>query len=140
MVSQRLADTARMVWQDLATVEIQTTCAVVVSTEVLSPTRPIVRHLHPAPTGALPYCLPYPTSKGLRSPLPPIEVLRKLRRLITDEKNIEENRGQRTQICWSLLRRSVLMSLAGVIGADGRGGDGGVWQGQLYSAQVSVES
>eukprot|EP00752_Nemacystus_decipiens_P010771 g9583.t2 len=65
--------------------------------------------------------------KGLLSPLPPIEVLRKLRRLMTDNKlNNMDNRYQLAQICWSLLRRKVLIHLAGVIGADGRGGGGGI--------------
>lgn len=70
-------------------------------------------------------------AKGLLSPLPPIDVLRKLRRLTTEH--------QPAQLYWSLLRRSVLMPLAGVIGADGRGGSGGM-SGRYSSEQVGVES
>ena len=78
-------------------------------------------------------------AKGLLSPLPPIDVLRKLRRLTTDHKNNKESIHQPAQLYWSLLRRSVLMPLAGVIGADGRGGSGGM-SGRYSSEQVGVES
>lgn len=86
-----------------------------------------------------------PTAQGQLSPLPPIEVLQRLHRLITDHKNIKEGGDQSAQIHWSLLRQNVLTHLAGVIGADGRGTPGGVGgRGailrQKYSlAQVGME-
>lgn len=85
---------------------------------------------------------PKPTAKGLLSPLPPIDVLRELRRLINVNNTKHSERSG--QDCWTLLRRNVLIPLAGIIGADGRGGGWGksaaLWRGRYSSVQVGVVS
>ncbi|CAN0376674.1 unnamed protein product, partial [Pylaiella littoralis] len=51
--------------------------------------------------------------KGELSPLPPIEALRKLLFLVTDNNSNDEDNGcsKFSQACWTLLRRKVLMHL-----------------------------
>ncbi|CAM9303796.1 unnamed protein product, partial [Ectocarpus sp. 12 AP-2014] len=60
--------------------------------------------------------------KGETSPLPPVEALRKLHRLLMDgeERGNSGGKNQPTHVCRTLLRANILMSLAGIISADGR--------------------
>jgi len=67
-------------------------------------------------------CLLAPVPKGSPSPLPPIDALHKLRRLIKGGEHSKDCIGQSAHVCWALLQRNILISLAAVIGADGRSG------------------
>ncbi|CAN0153339.1 unnamed protein product [Pylaiella littoralis] len=75
--------------------------------------------------------------KGELSPLPPVEALQKLRCLVTDNNSNDDENGSSkiSQARWILLRQKVLMPLAGIIGADGRGRHAEMGAGATLSSQ-----